>query len=123
MYLIHQSPSSRRVPYVLAAGLAVAAIACMEKAVSFYSTARTLVPTDEHVQHSLEAILRWRDAAGQRIETVDVLLKTQAYDYARDTIQAPYLTGAAATGAGAAACLLIAVYVVAGKNKRIKNRK
>lgn len=115
MQRVHRKPSSG--PYIVAGLLGIATTVLAERAVSFYQTAQRVMPSDEQVHRSLETILRWRDAAGQQIEQVDMILQQQAYDVALQSLQMPYFFQSAAASAVAVCCLVTAVYV-ALQNKR-----
>lgn len=118
MYVIHQENQlAHRGKYVLAITLGFAATVCAEKAVSFYHAAQSVKPSDEQVHRSLEAILRWRDAAGQQIEQVDLILQQQAYDLARESLQSPYLFQSAAAFLVAFGFVGTASYVATRKKR------
>lgn len=115
MQRVHRKPP--RGSYIVAGLLGITTTVLAERAVSFYHTAQRMVPSDEHLHRSLETILHWRDAAGQRVEQVDTLLQQQAYDVALQSLQMPYFFQSAAASAVAVCCVVTAVYV-ALQNKR-----
>ena len=118
MYVIpHQNQPSHRGRYVLAVALGFAATVCAEKAVSFYRVAQSVRPSDEQVHHSLEAILRWRAAAGHQIDRVDMILRQQAYDIARESLRSPYLFQSAAAFLVAFGFVGTASYVATRKRR------